>query len=189
MLLVKNKKLKCILEDIDTEGINICLYQRDMGGYSAWILCCEMLNQKILADKWNQVVDSFALNFQAELEVAIERYNVYIIFFIADEVSNELRITIEQDKYSSRKILIKQSMPSSSEELMGIIEKRLFRVSKADKQQECEQDVLEKWLRETDENFLELFLKDKSTPRGLPIFHCLGEYVTFFAEEKDGELI
>ncbi|WP_242449393.1 ABC-three component system middle component 1 [Bacillus thuringiensis] len=54
---------------------------------------------------WEELTNSIAFHFQSELEKNIEIWNVYVVFFVEAAVDKELKYEIEQDKYSSRKIV------------------------------------------------------------------------------------
>ena len=93
--------------------------------YALNIICCAFDDEKDLNDYWKIIVDNVALHIQSKLENIIELYNVYIIFFI-EKINEQLVYKIEQDKYSSRKIVIKKAMPMFEEESKDIVSKRLF---------------------------------------------------------------
>lgn len=59
-----------------------------------------------LDKNWRKLSNDLAWFFQANLEKDIERWNLYIIYFVRNEVDKNLQYTIEQDKYSTRKIVI-----------------------------------------------------------------------------------
>ena len=62
---------------------------------------------------------------QKKLEEVIEIFNVYIIFF-QEEVDTATVDLIEQNKYSSRKLVINEKMPEDKDELEKIISEKLF---------------------------------------------------------------
>ena len=61
-----------------------------------------------LNDKWESVTSSIAVNYQSEFEEdehEFERWNIYIFFLVEGSVSDQLKYKIENDKFSSRKIV------------------------------------------------------------------------------------
>lgn len=55
---------------------------------------------------WEDYRNDIASYFQAELQVEIEIWNIYLFFVVLEPVSRELKYRIQQDKYSSRKIVL-----------------------------------------------------------------------------------
>lgn len=65
-------------------------------------------SEKELYDNWEVITSSIAAYYQSELDdetKEFERWNIYIIFFVRVNVSNQLKYKIENDKFSSRKIV------------------------------------------------------------------------------------
>jgi hypothetical protein len=61
-----------------------------------------------LNDNWEIITSSIAANYQSEFEeeeTEFERWNIYILFLVKGCVSNQLKYKIENDKFSSRKII------------------------------------------------------------------------------------
>lgn len=54
---------------------------------------------------WQKISEEIALKFQPKLESVYEKWNLYIIYVTDDKVSKELKNKIENDKFSSRKIV------------------------------------------------------------------------------------
>ncbi|MBV4438457.1 ABC-three component system middle component 1 [Clostridium tyrobutyricum] len=125
-----NDDVKLIKENIDCDNLRVCHFEEKVENknkkeYELNIICCTFNKEEDLNNYWKRIVDNVALYVQSKLEKTIELYNVYIIFFI-EEINEQLLYKIEQDKYSSRKIVIKKAMPMSEEELKDIVNKRLF---------------------------------------------------------------
>jgi len=129
-MITINKDIELIKENIECGSLRVLHFEEKIKNnnkkeYALNIICCAFNNEKDLNDYWKVIVDNVAIHVQSKLESIIELYNVYIIFFI-EEINEQLLYKIEQDKYSSRKIVIKKAMPMSEEELKDIISKRLF---------------------------------------------------------------
>ncbi|EKS4344803.1 hypothetical protein QB607_002797 [Clostridium botulinum] len=127
--------LSKLYEDIDNnDAIKILHFIKWLEGYKANIICCGFKRTIDLKKYWQRIVNNTAMYVQANVNNRIEAFNIYIFFF-ADEVSSDLAYKVEQDKYSSRKIVISRKMPENISEIEKIIEDRLF---------ECKTDDLYK---------------------------------------------
>lgn len=56
-------------------------------------------------DVWEKISKDIALRYQSRLETVFEKWNLYIIYITSDKTSKELKNKIENDKFSSRKIV------------------------------------------------------------------------------------
>ncbi|HEX8377673.1 MAG TPA: ABC-three component system middle component 1 [Pedobacter sp.] len=54
---------------------------------------------------WGNISKEIALKYQSKLESVYEKWNLYIIYITTDIASKELKNRIENDKFSSRKIV------------------------------------------------------------------------------------
>lgn len=68
-----------------------------------FILACS--NNNALNDYWEDLTENIAINFQTNLEKEIERWNIYLLFLLENEVPKEIKYKIEQDKYCCRKLV------------------------------------------------------------------------------------
>lgn len=59
-----------------------------------------------LRNKWKQISNFIAMNFQRHLNDEFEQFNMYLFYNLASQVSKELKYSIENDLFSSRKIII-----------------------------------------------------------------------------------
>ena len=148
-------KAEFITQDIPCENMKIYHFEKNLGKYCANIICCQFDSEEELAVFWKEIIDNIAINIQAKLNETIELYNVYVIFF-AEKIKEKLLYLIEEDKYSSRKIVIKKRMPDSRTELIELLENRLFKFS-IEKPEECL--PLYKRLKDYNEEFYD-FIKD-----------------------------
>ncbi|BES62690.1 ABC-three component system middle component 1 [Dysgonomonas capnocytophagoides] len=65
-------------------------------------------SEKELDDNWEVITSSIAAYYQSEFDddtMEFERWNIYILFLVKKNVSNQLKYKIENDKFSSRKII------------------------------------------------------------------------------------
>ena len=56
-------------------------------------------------DLWRKISEEIALKYQPKLESVYEKWNLYLIYVTSDKTSKELKNKIENDKFSSRKIV------------------------------------------------------------------------------------
>ena len=96
---------------------------RKENNYNLYIFTILVKNEFELESLWLNLTNAIAMYFQSELEKDIEKWNIYVIFFVREKVSMDCKYKIEQDKYSSRKIVMDNIIDINLEE---IIESRLF---------------------------------------------------------------
>lgn len=95
--------------------------------FNIHIFTCICEDENILKRKWKILNNDIAWYFEAKLKKEIERWNLYIIYFVKGEVDKNLQYEIEQDKYCSRKIVIRKfSRESNDDKLKNIINDKLF---------------------------------------------------------------
>jgi len=125
------KDFRFELDELSNDNYTMCYFTKDMiskKGYQSHIVCCRFNCHEHLESHWKEVVNLVAIKIQANVPSIIEAYNIYIIFFCKD-IDEALQFKIEQDKYSSRKIVIKDLMPEVPEKLEKLLEERLFSIS------------------------------------------------------------
>lgn len=152
-----------LLEELRSIGkgeMEFYLYERIMHEsvikeYSSWILCCGISSSDDLNKEWENIVDCFAVYFQTTLPSEIERSNLYIIFFIGNEVSNELKMKIEYDRYSSRKIIVTEKYPKSDSDKEKIVDNLIFTIG--DYQENAQTETLNNWLENNEPILSELY--------------------------------
>ena len=54
---------------------------------------------------WKNISKEIALKYQSKLETVYDKWNLYIIYVTSDETPKDLKKQIENDKFSSRKIV------------------------------------------------------------------------------------
>lgn len=59
-----------------------------------------------LASEWEKITDFIATNFQINVETEFETWNIYLFFLTQKAIDKELKYKIENDTWSSRKIVI-----------------------------------------------------------------------------------
>jgi hypothetical protein len=90
----------------DDWKINVLIFQSDY---------------ETLRIKWNKVSSAVAMCYQADIndENEFEKWNLYIIYVCTDKVNKELKAKIENDKFSSRKIVVTNPTEKLTSELVN----------------------------------------------------------------------
>lgn len=57
------------------------------------------------SESWKKISEEIALKYQTKLDTVYEKWNLYIIYITNDIAPKELKNQIENDKFSSRKIV------------------------------------------------------------------------------------
>lgn len=68
-------------------------------------------DEETLAMKWSDIVGRIAVDFQTQLEDNFSIWNVYLFFITIGTISDGLKYQIENDTFSSRKIVIESDIP------------------------------------------------------------------------------
>jgi hypothetical protein len=98
--------------------------------YNVYIFSMVLKDQNELMDQWKEISGDIAIHFQGELDRDIEIWNIYILFLVQGNVENDKRYLIEQNKYSSRKLVIDNvETPIDNEKIDNIINDKLFNVN------------------------------------------------------------
>ncbi len=63
-------------------------------------------SEKALKDTWIQISNFVAVKFQNKLDNEYEKWNIYLFYRIENQISRDLHYLIENDTFSSRKIII-----------------------------------------------------------------------------------
>lgn len=73
--------------------------------YSCHLFTMVCDDNAALNDCWEDITENISINFQVNLEKEIERWNIYLLFLLENEVPKEIKYKIEQDKYCCRKLV------------------------------------------------------------------------------------
>lgn len=154
-----------IKDNISDNKCKIVHMKRKSNGYFINVICCQFSDEEQLKNNWEELVTNVADVVQKNLVKRIEIFNVYIIFF-QSEINGVIEDSIEQNKYSSRKLVINKRMPGSNEELEGIINQKLFElnIEKDDMGQKLvikNIDFLNDFAREEQETALEEYISQQ----------------------------
>jgi hypothetical protein len=70
-------------------------------------------------DNWRLVSEEIALKFQSRMDSKDDKWNLYIIYTFSDKVDKELKAKIENNKFSSRKIVVDSQIDKLTTELVN----------------------------------------------------------------------
>lgn len=91
-------------ETLSFENLTCWEYKED--NYSLYIFSIQLKNRDELLKVHEELRDYIAIYFQSQfLEKDIERWNIYQFFLIQGKVDENTKQKIEQDKFSTRKII------------------------------------------------------------------------------------
>lgn len=88
------------------------------------------INAKMkLEEIWQDIVDEIAAYFLTVFENEYETWNFYIVFLADFKIPKDVKYKIENDKYSSRKIVMDElPKPIDKEKIINNISKRIFQL-------------------------------------------------------------
>lgn len=94
--------------------------------YEIYIFTKVFENEEELIKSWEKINESIAIEFQSTLENDVSIWNLYLILFVQENVKLERKLEIEQDKYSTRKIVKDNFILDTEKEF---IEEKLFNIN------------------------------------------------------------
>jgi len=98
--------------------------------YDLYIFTVVIEDQDELIQNWKDISSDIAIHFQGGLENDIEIWNIYILFLVFNSVDSEVRYLVEQNKYSSRKLVIEDvERPLSEKDIENLIKDKLFSIT------------------------------------------------------------
>lgn len=94
--------------------------------FNIYCFSVEVENEKVLEEVWEEITNSIAIHFQTKLPKDIEVWNIYVAFMVSGIVSKELKYQVEQDKFSTRKLVFE--CITEKEKIPETIERKLFSI-------------------------------------------------------------
>ncbi|MGJ7913078.1 ABC-three component system middle component 1 [Neobacillus sp. LXY-1] len=126
----KSEEIMRLIKELSEDNTGYDLIEcwiKDETDYKLHIFTVVLENGHELEKIWKRITGDIALYFQSELEKDIEIWNIYIVFICKDSVSKELKYKIEQNKYSTRKLVIENvNFPLSTIEIQNLLIDKLF---------------------------------------------------------------
>ncbi|KAA5542065.1 ABC-three component system middle component 1 [Adhaeribacter rhizoryzae] len=89
------------------------------------VFCISSDNNKFLERNWVALKNLIAGDFQVDFDNDFEKWNLYLIFFVKGKCEKGLKYKIENDKFSSRKIII-DNYEGSEEGYIDVVNQKLF---------------------------------------------------------------
>lgn len=116
--------------DIDNCSDNLQCWIRLEENYNIHIFTIQLKNEVELLEVKDDLRDYLAIYFQSQtLEKDIERWNLYLVFFVEESISKDIKQQIEQDKFSMRKLIFdNQTCVLNDEEINQRINTEIFEV-------------------------------------------------------------
>jgi hypothetical protein len=84
----------------------IACWLKGQGKINIYIFSAVYQNEEELVNNFREIRDHVAISFQSQtLDKLAERWNLYLFYFVKDEVSYATKEKVTQDKFSTRKIV------------------------------------------------------------------------------------
>lgn len=81
-----------------------CWVKKELG-YNIYIFQVIIDNQKEIEKYYETITASIAIDFQSNLEKAIEKWNIYLVFECRESIDWNIKLRVEQDKFAVRKVV------------------------------------------------------------------------------------
>lgn len=143
-LIVKDNigELINIDEELSDNNINCIQHQPSEGSYNFYIFTCDFNSEVELVNKYKIINEVIAFDFQRTLIRDIEKWNLYVFYFVNEKLSEDAKFLVEQNKYATRKLVF-DDLGSflDLEEKKAIIQNKLFNLELVDKRKEKDKDM------------------------------------------------
>jgi len=102
-----NYSIDIILGDLKEEFDDVTFSYEEIN-YEGELPCffIEIENKDRLDEIWMKVSDIIAVNYQSRLSNEFSIWNIYLFFLTKEPIENQLKYLIENDTFSSRKIVV-----------------------------------------------------------------------------------
>lgn len=129
----------------------------DNNKYNFYIFSYYCKGELELLANYEELNDILGYSFQSNLEIDIERWNMYLFCFIEDKISDDIKQLVEQNKYATRKIVFDNQIKKlDSSEIQRIIKKKLFELDIEFETQSSEKNSLMKKIEKKDKSLSNL---------------------------------
>jgi hypothetical protein len=71
---------------------------------------CWVDSEEVLAQLWSRISDLIGTEYQTKLETEFSSWNIYLAFFVPNQISNALKYNIENDTFFVRKIVFNREL-------------------------------------------------------------------------------
>lgn len=125
MMLYKDESIIIQLKSFGSCNYdNVACWVKYEEKYNVHVFTAVVNDEEQLSQIWLSLVDDVAIHFQSLLKSNVEIWNIYIVFFVNKMISVNLKYCIEQNKYSSRKIVVDDLYPKIMSD--AVIEENLL---------------------------------------------------------------
>lgn len=132
-------------KDYISKGLK--LWVKKENNFKIYIFSIKFDSENEFMNEWEDLISKIAYHYQADLEnpmLEIEKYNMYVFFFVHDPIRNNLKFTIEHDKYSTRKIVVDNISENIDDiQIKQKISEKLFSLKLPFKQEKRIENLLE----------------------------------------------
>ncbi|HAF30875.1 MAG TPA: hypothetical protein DCG75_17695 [Bacteroidales bacterium] len=165
------------MKDYTERQLEYWIYEVDAKApYTCHLFTLVCNDNEILNDIWEDLTENIAINFQINLEKEIERWNIYLIFLLENEVPKEIKYKVEQDKYCCRK-LVEDNLKKtnfSDDVISGLIKEKIFSIhmetNKASANVPTVDKKIEAIIKEADGNILTALKGFRSNQQIAPFY-------------------
>jgi hypothetical protein len=114
--------IETMISDLEKEFENVFFSFKEIN-YQGKLPCfsISVKSENELAKIWVKVSDIIAVNYQSRMTDEFSIWNLYLFFIVNEPISNNLKYQIENDTFSSRKIVIE-----GKSDFTKIIEKHIL---------------------------------------------------------------
>lgn len=88
------------------EDLKCYIYNQGSENYKIHIFSIQFKDEQELLENCEKLNDTIAFSFQSNLKENIEKWNVYLFLFVQGTITKSTKISLEQNKYATRKIII-----------------------------------------------------------------------------------
>lgn len=107
VMLVKNNRIvDQMYESSERKLENLNCWIKEELDFNIYVFTFSCENEEQLLETYDELNNDLALCFQSNLTKYPEIWNIYLFFFVENEISRDLKYVIEQNKYCSRKIVV-----------------------------------------------------------------------------------
>lgn len=147
------------------KGVLACWF-KEQENFKLYVFTAMLEETEQLEKYWQLLNDYIAINFQPNLEIEVEIWNIYLVFLTKNAVSKKLKYKIEQDKFSCRKLVFDnfstkkwQSFLEDDFKVADFISNRLFDI-KLVKQATVNELTLQEILQNEHSNLIKIINSD-----------------------------
>jgi len=98
---------------------SVSCWQKKQGKLSVYVFAQIFSTGEELLNNYKLLRDHVAVCFQSQGDISdAERWNLYIFYFVSEKVAADIKQLVEQDKFSTRKIVCSNSGENISDQLI-----------------------------------------------------------------------